>query len=151
MDNGLRQGCTIAPVLFNLFMCAVMERWHRLIDGDGDIGLRILQYRQDTLFPTRLKPTLTIQATECQFADDGALLATTRNGAGRALGLFIKAAAEFGLRVNTSKTKFMAVGVGVSETDSEPLPTSFGPVASVSPDSWRISSLIDVWSLSVTM
>ena len=26
--NGVRQGCTIAPVLFNLYFCAVFEDWH---------------------------------------------------------------------------------------------------------------------------
>ena len=27
VTNGLRQGCTMAPTLFNMYACVVLERW----------------------------------------------------------------------------------------------------------------------------
>ncbi len=38
IDNGLRQGCTMAPILFNLNACLMMERWTaqvRDLEGPG--------------------------------------------------------------------------------------------------------------------
>ena len=38
VDNGLRQGCTMAPTLFNLYACLMMERWTaqvRDLEGPG--------------------------------------------------------------------------------------------------------------------
>jgi len=38
VDNGLRQGCTMAPTLFNLYACLTMERWTaqvRDLEGTG--------------------------------------------------------------------------------------------------------------------
>ena len=48
--------------------------------------------------------------TECQFADDAALLATTRTGDVRALREYMQVAEDFGLTVSIPKTKIMAVG-----------------------------------------
>ena len=44
--NGLRQGCTMAPTLFNLFACAVAERWTERIREVEGAGTRIL-YKLD--------------------------------------------------------------------------------------------------------
>ena len=43
--------------------------------------------------------------TDLQFADDAALLATTRAGVKGTLYMYIDVAADFGLSINTSKTK----------------------------------------------
>ena len=58
---------------------------------------------------------------ECQFADDAALLATTRTGAVRALREYMQVAEDFGLTVSIPKTKIMAVGREVTEDDRTPL------------------------------
>ena len=37
-ENGLRQGCTIAHVLFNLYACLVVERWMARINDNEGVG-----------------------------------------------------------------------------------------------------------------
>ena len=49
VNNGLRQGCTIAPTLFNLYSCAVTERWFSQIKNVEGVGTRLL-YRLDHSF-----------------------------------------------------------------------------------------------------
>ena len=46
MKNGLRQGCTMAPTLFNLYACVVAESWLcRMRDAEG-VGTYLL-YKPD--------------------------------------------------------------------------------------------------------
>ena len=44
--NGLRQGCTMAPVLFNLFAAAVIEQWHDRLQVLG-VAVLPFKYRAD--------------------------------------------------------------------------------------------------------
>ena len=59
--------------------------------------------------------------TECQFADDAALLATTREGAERAMEEYQRVAEGFGLSVSIPNTKLMVTGRETTEEDRAPL------------------------------
>ena len=89
VGNGLRLGCTMAPVLFNLYMCAVIECWLQRMKAEDGVGIDIAyKYDGELLRKVRQKSS-TLHLTECQFADDAALIATTRAGMERAIAEFI--------------------------------------------------------------
>ena len=76
-NNGFQQGCSMAPFLFNLYSCLVIEGWHARVSSleDTDWGI----YRR--LFRWYTSNAEETKVSECQFADDAALLATRKRGA----------------------------------------------------------------------
>ena len=121
VGNGLRQVCTMAPVLFNLFACLVLERWSSRIAGVEGVGTCLLHKFDRKLFRRSTRNTLESQMTECQFADDAALLATTRAGAEQAMLSYIDVAGALGLCINLQKTKLMVVGHNIMDEEKMPL------------------------------
>ena len=113
VENGLRQVCCIAPVLFNLYLSAVIECWQaRVRDVDGKLFRRYKRNAAER------------KVLECLFADDGAIHASTREGAERAICEFQSVCHKFGLTVSISKTKHMATGREATSSDRAPLPIS---------------------------
>ena len=50
VENGVRQGCTMAPTLFNLYACVMAERWmSRVHDIDG-VGTYLFYKLDQQLF-----------------------------------------------------------------------------------------------------
>ena len=98
VENNLRQGCSMAPVL--LHACLFVERWSARVEEEEGAGT-YLKYKLDhQLFRRSTRNAEECRLNECQFADDAALLATTRTGAQQALALYIEVTTAFGLTVS---------------------------------------------------
>ncbi len=122
VGKGLRQGYSMAPTLFNLYACLVAERWKELVAGIEGVGI-VWRYKLDQkLFRRYTRNACETQLMECQFADDAAILASTREGAETAMRAFVNIASDFGLQVSFPKTKLMVAGREVKDTRHRPTP-----------------------------
>ncbi|KAI8487939.1 hypothetical protein Bbelb_343870 [Branchiostoma belcheri] len=114
--TGVRQGCVIAPVIFNLFLAAVMLAAKKNINPEDCINLT---YRLDgSLFnlrrlkaPARVKHETIL---ELQYADDAAIVGRSAAGLQRNLDTLDTAYTRAGLGINTGKKEVMFQGQGSS-------------------------------------
>ena len=120
VENGLRQGCCMAPALFNLYASLVVQRGSTRMKNAG-VRVHLYHKPDGKLFRRYLRNAHESCLTECQFADDVAILATSRAGAERALQGYIEVARDFGLTVSIPKTKIMASGRTVQHSDEGPI------------------------------
>ena len=121
INNGLRQGCAIAPVLFNLYFSLVLEKWlaaMQVMDCDG-VPLKVNINGHLFNGPRSQHHILTL--TDLEFADDAVLIALERTSAQVALTTFDDVCSQFGLCVSIPKTKFMVCGANISPEDRLPL------------------------------
>lgn len=125
--NGLRQGCTLAPTLFNIYISAVVANWR---SKHEEAGVDVL-YRHgrklvgDRMAKSRLNE---LRVTETQFADDAALYTTSRGAFESAAAGYEEVASDFGLKLSVEKTKGMVVGQEVDEHDAAPVQVEGGRV-----------------------
>ncbi|XP_065279376.1 uncharacterized protein LOC135895225, partial [Emys orbicularis] len=107
ITNGVKQGCVLAPVLFNLFFACVLN--HAVKDLDQGIYVK---YRHDgSLFDLRHlnAKTKTVQKLllEALFADNCALMAHTENDLQHIVNKFAEASQLFGLTISLGKTEVL--------------------------------------------
>ena len=102
----------------------------RLKTVDG-VGVT-LNYKLDKkLFRRYTKNASRQNVPECLFADDGALLASTREGAERAVVEYETTIDKFGLRVSIPKTKHLVVGSEAEDEDKAPITVEGGEIEGV--------------------
>ena len=100
--SGLRQGCTIAPTLFNM----VINYWR---DRCQPFGIDIL-YKCGKLVGEKTRRPSTANITELLFADDAAAVSNTRQYIKRAAAILEEVTSQWGLTISFPKTKLMIVG-----------------------------------------
>ena len=115
---GVKQGCVLAPVLFNLFVAAVSKVTHMDLDENMD-GIPV-SYRYDGggLFNlARLKAKTRcelVTVDELQYADDAAFVSHSEAGMQHIIDSVHDAYGRSGLRMNTGKTEVMLQNTGPS-------------------------------------
>ena len=107
--NGLRQGCVLAPSLFNLYFSAMVAYWRDRCPQAG-ITVRYKHGRKLVGDRTAKSHLSEVVITESQFADDVAIYSTTREAFERATSEFVHSASMWGLTVSIEKTKGLIMG-----------------------------------------
>lgn len=116
--TGVRQGCVLAPLLFNIFLAALSILVDRSIEARG-VGVR---YRYDGgLFNlTRLRAATKSRVkfiTELMYADDCALVSHSADQLQQILNGYSWAYQALGLRMNINKTKIMSTPNPIAQDD----------------------------------
>ena len=106
---GVKQGCVLAPVLFNIYMSAVTLLSRYQLQLDDGVAFR---YRLDgSLFNLRrlkaLTKTRNMSVFELQYADDAAFISHTAEGLQRTLSTTADTYTSTGLVINARKTEVL--------------------------------------------
>ena len=103
--NGLRQGCVIAPALFNLYFNLVISQWR---EKCRYFGVDILYKCGEKLIGERTRIPCCTKMSEFLFADDAAAVGTSRRSMERAASIFEECYLRMGSSLEHSQNK--AVG-----------------------------------------
>ena len=110
VSNGLRQGCTMATSLFNLFFTAVIKEWRAGCGDSIGIDVHFVNDGGKLMGVRNSKKRTTRRVTEMQFADDAAAVFTSWQKMADSAHSLLEVAKRWGLTVSIKKTEFMSVG-----------------------------------------
>ncbi|XP_076056377.1 uncharacterized protein LOC143034330 [Oratosquilla oratoria] len=109
VGTGVKQGCVIAPILFNLFVAAVMTTAKQNICPADGVHI---SYRLDgslfNLHRLQSKTVVTAETIhELQYADGTAFVSSSPNGLQRTINAVAEAHSRSGLTINVQKTEVL--------------------------------------------
>ena len=110
VEVGVKQGCVLAPIIFNLLLVAITLVSHRDLQSSDCVGI---EYRLDGgLFNLRCLQAKTKTSSAIisalQYADDAAFPSHTADGLQRRLDVMSETYLRAGLIINTTKTEILS-------------------------------------------
>ena len=110
VETGVKQGCVLAPVIFNIYLTAVTLLSHQQVNAEDQLKV---QFRLDgNLFNLRRLQSVTkttmAHLMELQYADDCALVAHSPDALQRSLNIVSSIYQAMGLKVNINKTEILS-------------------------------------------
>lgn len=112
--NGLRQGCVIAPNLFNLYFNVVINQWR---EKCSDVGVDILYKCGGKLVGERTRRPCHLRISELLFADDAVAVGANRSDMEHAASVLDDLVSKWGLTLSISNTKLLVAGTPRSEEE----------------------------------
>ena len=112
---GIKQGCVLAPTLFNLFFDTVV--WLAMSDHHPGAGLSLSYLLDANLVGNRKKLTSEISVSDLEYADDMALISDSYDGLTTLLESLDSKCRHMGLTIKCKKTKLLAV---LPDADAQP-------------------------------
>ena len=110
VEVGVKQGCVLAPIIFNLLLVAITLVSHRDLQSSDCVGI---EYRLDGgLFNLRRlqakTKTSSAMISALQYADDATFPSLTTNRLQRSLDVMSESCLRAGLIINTTKTEILS-------------------------------------------
>ena len=122
VKNGVRQGCTLAPSLFNIYFSPMVACW-RARCSEAGVTVRYKHGRK-LVGDRTAKPHSEVRITESQFANDVAVYASTCAAFERATTEFVQVASECSIQ----KTKGMIISTQLTASDGMPVELDSGSI-----------------------
>ena len=104
VEVGVKQGCVLAPIIFNLLLVAIALVSHRDLQSSDCIGI---ECRLDGGLQAKTK-TSSVMISALQYADDAAFSRLTADGLQRSLDVMSETYLRAGLIINTTKTEILS-------------------------------------------
>ena len=118
VHNGVRQGCVLAPLVFNIFMDFIVRK--TLDTLPPDCGAQWM-WRSSFLGVevTGGEAIIDVPISLLMYADDLTLMSTSPDGLKEMLVTMDTMTLEYGLRINASKTKVMSIWKNLPNTKND--------------------------------
>ena len=116
VERGVKQGCVIAPIMFNIYLAAATALFRERLSPGHGIGL--IYRLNGSLFNLRrlqAQPRISHdKVTDLQYADDCVLVSHSPEGLQKALNVIYDIYNTLGLVINANKTEVMYQWSGVA-------------------------------------
>lgn len=133
VTQGLRQGCVLSSLLFNIFFAAAVEVIIARFSEDKVILEDLVYLQEDTAATAEKKtPLERVEAAVwgMLYADDAGVVSRSAEGLARMMTVVVEVFAEFGLTVSEKKTETLVMKLPIKRAkEGEPQPPPPPPLA----------------------
>ena len=107
--QGLRQGCVLSPLLFNVLFAAILLVALERLSEDADTLVDLVHLQEQ---PSKVGPETALECVGRAIrgmlhADDACIVSRSPRGLGRMMAVFVKVFGTFGLTISESKIETM--------------------------------------------
>ena len=113
VEQGLRQGCVLSSLLFNIFFATILIALERFSKDAGILAdlIHLEEEQSSKAGPETALECVRRAIWRMLYADDACIVSRSPRGLGRKMAVFVEVFGTFGLTISESKTKTMCMPI----------------------------------------